>query len=316
MSWEPRPPFDPTLLKIGTELRRVGVEPARGEWHRVRRGIWLPAATWQRLAEEERHQAFTHATLLSSRNPTEVVLAGHSAAAIWQLPRIEAWPGHILVLDTEHTMGPSQFIRVRRGPPVPQTRVHSVLVTPPARTIIDLACTGTLETALAAADNALARALCTREELRDEYDLLVPGSKGRGNAGLVVDLADELSGSPLESLSRLQMFRANFPRPVLQAEYRDRLGRMLTDFDWERLIGECDGQRKYRVPEGATPEEAGQVVWDEKRREDRLRRFKPVARWTWVTARSTSALSRLLMSHGLRPQPRSTWFDLGSTRSS
>lgn len=316
MSWEPRPPFDPTLLKVGTELRRVGVEPARGQWHAVRRGIWLPTDVWEGLAAEERHQAFTHATLLSSPGATPLVLAGHSAASMWRLPRIEPWPRHILVLDTEHTMGPSQFVRVRRAPPVPRTRTHGVLVTPPARTVIDLACTGTLDTALAAADNALARALCTREELRAEYDLLVPGSKGRGNAALVVDLADGLSGSPLESLSRLQMFRASFPPPLLQAEYRDRIGTMLTDFDWERLIGECDGHTKYRVPAGATPEQATQVLWDEKRREDRLRRFKPVARWTWSTARSTSALARLLMSHGLRPQPRSTWFELGSSRSS
>mgnify|MGYP001493678477 CR=1 FL=1 len=71
---------------------------------------------------------------------------------------------------------------------------------------------------------------------------------------------------------------------------------------------------KYRVPPGVSAHDAGEVVWREKRREDRLRRYKPVARWVWATARSTSALAKELMSHGLRPEPRSTWIDLGGHR--
>ncbi|MDO5503877.1 MAG: hypothetical protein Q4G67_11950, partial [Actinomycetia bacterium] len=138
---------------------------------------------------------------------------------------------------------------------------------------------------------------------------------GRGAARFVVDFADPLSGSPGESLSRLQMFRANFARPVLQAEYRDELGIMRPDFDLGPILGEFDGKLKYRVPEGASAEEAGEVVWREKQREDRLRRFKPVGRWVWSTARTEGALARLLMSMGLRPLPKSTWFDLGDRRS-
>ncbi len=111
------------------------------------------------------------------------------------------------------------------------------------------------------------------------------------------------------------MFRANLPRPRLQREYRDGQGLIgYVDFDFEGLIGEFDGKIKYRVPPGASPEEAGEVVWREKQREDRLRRHKPVARWVWKTARTSGALARLLINHGLRPQPRSTWFDLGGSR--
>lgn len=108
------------------------------------------------------------------------------------------------------------------------------------------------------------------------------------------------------------MFRANLPRPRLQGSFSDGAGLIgLTDFDWDRLIGEFDGRLKYRVPADATPEEAGEIVWREKKREDRLRRHRPVARWTWATARDTGALARLLIGHGLRPEPRSTWIDLG-----
>ena len=112
------------------------------------------------------------------------------------------------------------------------------------------------------------------------------------------------------------MFRANFPRPVLQREYRDEHGSMFTDFDWEGLIGEFDGKLKYRVPEGTDPRQAGEIVWREKTREDRLRRHKWVVRWVFRTARSTSALARVLIGAGLRPEPRSTWIDLGSRSAS
>lgn len=310
---EPGYGFDPTILRVGADVRRLAIEPSRRQWHQVRRGVWLPPGTWEALSPDQRYEAFVFGTLLRCREPEEVVVVGHAAAAVWGLPSIEPWPRHVAVHDPGGRRGPSRHIRPRHGPPPEAVRIRGVRVTTPARTVIDLACIGTLDTALAAADQALRLELCTREELAAEAALLIPGVKGRGTAGLVVDLADGLSDSPGESVSRLQMFRGNFPRPVLQREYRDEGGLIgYVDFDLPGLIGEFDGRLKYRVPDGALPQQAGDVVWAEKRREDRLRRFKPVARWTWETARDTTAMARLLISHGLRPRPTSVWFDLGA----
>lgn len=308
-------PFDPSHLRLGADLRRLSIEPVRSEWHCVRRGVWVPQAIWDELDSLQRQQAFIHATVLQCREPDNVVVSAHSAAAMWGLPRIEMWPRHVSVLDLEGTMAASRYIHPRHASAVEPVLVRGIAVTPVARTIIELTATDTLDTALAAADYALAAGLVTREELDAEATLLEPGARGRGMAGLLIDLADGRSESPAESLSRLQMYRANLPRPRLQQEYWDEAGQIgRTDFDWDRLIGECDGKKKYKVPEGASPDEATEIVWREKQREDRLRRNKPVARWVYATAKSTAALATLLIGHGLQPLPRNTWFDLGGSR--
>lgn len=311
-------PFDFTRLRVGADLRRLGIEPTRTGWHRIRRGVWLPREDWDGLTINQRDEAFIFATLLACDEPLEVTLAVHSAAALWGMPSVEPRQRRMHVLVPEGRSGNSRHVVRHHGEPVPRIRQRGALITPPARTVIDLARWGTLETALAAADFALRTQLCTRDDLETETAKVPVGARGRGHARLVVDLADGLSDSAGESVSRLQMFRANFPRPVLQRSYSDDQGLIgRVDFDHEGLIGEFDGKKKYRVPEGVSPEEAGEILWREKRREDRLRRFKPVARWVWVTALSTSALARLLISHGLRPEPKSTWIYLGpSTRTS
>lgn len=315
MLTEPDPPFDPTPLRTGADLRRLGIEPARAGWDRVRRGVWLPPGVWPDLSPDARYAALVYSTLLTCREPQGIVLAGYSAAAIWGLPSMERWPGRTQFLQSEGMAGGSRYLQPLHGPPVVPVVRRSVQVTPVARTIVDLARVGTLDTALAAADHALREGLCTRDELAAETRSMPPGTRGRGVAGLVVDLADGLSGSPGESLSRLQMFRANFPRPALQVSYSDDRGHIGdVDFDLGFLIGEFDGKLKYRVDPTATPEEAAEIVWREKKREDRLRRHKNVARWTWSIARPSGALARHLMSFGVRPEPRSTWIDLGARR--
>jgi hypothetical protein len=309
-------PFDPSLLRLGPDLRRLGIEPSRQAWHSVRRGVWVPSSRWASLRAGQRYEALVHATVLQCRTPEEVVVAGPSAAALWGLPRIEPWPDHVVVLDAEATMGASRFIRPRHGAPVVPMVLRGVRVTPVPRTLADLGSAGTLETAVAAADAALRRRLCTLDDLTREVAALPAGSKGRRKARLMVDLADGRSGSTGESLSRVQMFRANLPRPRLQTEFSDAQGRIgFVDFEWQGLIGEFDGRVKDKVPSDATPQEAGEIVWREKLREDRLRRHKPVTRWVWATAKDTSTLARHLMAAGLRPEPRSTWIPVGQRAS-
>src|SRR5690606_21772370 len=267
-----RAPFDPTVLRFGSDLRRLGTEPQREDaWHCVRRGVWVPAQLWAGLTATQRYQALVHATVLSCREPHDLVLAGRSAAAMLGLPSLDAWPWHVTVLAAERVMGPSRYIRPRHGPPTATIVAAGLQVTTAARTVIDLACTTSLDTALAAADHALRERLATHDELSAEAALLQPGARGRVAARLVVDLADARSGSPGESLSRLQMFRSNLPRPQLQREYRDHEGLIgYVDFDLPGLIGEFDGKIKYKVPPGASAQEASEIVWQEKIREDRL----------------------------------------------
>jgi hypothetical protein len=111
------------------------------------------------------------------------------------------------------------------------------------------------------------------------------------------------------------MFRLNLPRPDLQVDVEDAGGLVgTTDFGWPGVVGEFDGRSKYGIPEGADPAEVAEVLWREKRREDRLRRVVRVARWTWADAVGDASMAGLLAEQGIRSQPRNTWFDLGAAR--
>ncbi len=100
------------------------------------------------------------------------------------------------------------------------------------------------------------------------------------------------------------LIEAGLEPTALQFEVRDSAGLIgFADFGWqdEMTLGEFDGRRKYAVPPGADPQQAEQVVWREKRREDRLRAAGfEVVRWTWedlykpaaLIARLETALSR------------------------
>lgn len=310
-------PFDACILRRGRDLRAAGIEPTRGGWHQVRNGVWVSEHEWHGLTPEHEHAALVHATglCLDRENP---VFAVTSAAAVWGLPRIEKWPDAVRVLvATEERGRGSSLVRPHVGREADTVRMGDIRVTSAARTIVDLARTGTLHTAVAAADHALRHELCSFDELMAEVDAVPPRVRGRNTARLVGALADPLSMSAGESLSRVQMFLLNLPKPELQKEIRDAAGLVgFVDFGWEGVVGEFDGKVKYRVAEGASAADAGEVVWREKQREDRLRRQGRVARWTWAIALDRARLGARLAEYGIRPLPANTWVDLGARSAS
>ena len=311
----PPPPFDPGHLRLGSDLRRIGVEPTRDRagWHQVSHGVWAPRAVWDGLDPGQRHAALVHATVLRCRPEARHVIAAESAAAVWGLPRVERWPDSVRVLVHSRRDGGSSLLRPCLGAETAPVPVSGLLVTPVARTVVDLARTGSLATAVAAADHALRHRLCTPVELAAEVAAVGPRSRGRSAATLVRDLADPASMSAGESLSRVQMFLLEPPAAAAAGRAGGRRGAHRPHgLRVAGRRGEFDGRVKYRVPEGADPQSAGEVVWAEKRREDRLRRRVLVARWVWSVAMDRPALGRVLAEVGVRPQPRCTWFDLGA----
>ena len=304
-------PFDPSVLRLYADLRQRGVDPQRARgWHRVRRSVWAQSAQWQALTPEQQHAALVHATSILCDPDATLVFAAESAAAVWGMPRIEGWPGRVRTLVTGRRERGSPGIRPLLGPEAQTVLVAGVRVTTPARTISDLARTGSLPSALAAADHALRHGLCTRAELVEQADAVPARVHHRPVVRVVADLADAGSMSAGESLSRAQMFLLGLPRPRLQVEHVDEMGRIgFVDFDWDGVVGEFDGRVKYRVPAGADPQEAAEILWREKRREDRLRVRSRVARWTWDVALDRDRLGRVLAAQGITPVPRTSWFD-------
>lgn len=305
-------PFDPSQLRLTRDLVRLRIDP--GETHvQIRRGVWLPRSAAAALDAGARHAAFVHATaLIADADPPHTFCLA-SAGAVWGLPRIGAWPTHCDVLVQARRRG-SELIRTHRGELVEAVLVHGVHVTPVDRTVVDLARTESLETAVVAADHALREDMCTIDELRGLVENIPKRGRGRSRAQLVVDMADPASMSVGESLSRVRMFQLNLPRPRLQVAHSDDRGLIgVVDFDWNGVIGEFDGKLKYAIPDGTDPAEAAEIVWREKQREDRLRRLEnKVARWVWADALVPARMAAILAKEGIRPQARNAWFDVGS----
>lgn len=302
-------PFDPGALRLAGDLRRLGVDPRRDGWFRVRHGVWIEDDAWKRLTPVQRHAALVHASALRGDPDSDRVASHTSAAAVWGLPRVEEWPSIVHVTTAEARVRSSGRVRRHVAQHVRSVERQGLRVTTAARTVADVARMSTLAEGLAAADHALRFGLCTRAELVAELAEVPARAAGRVRLALVVDLADARSMSVGESLSRAQMYLLNVQRPDLQVRYTDEQGLIGdVDFGWDGVVGEFDGRVKYAVPDGATAAEAAEVLWREKRREDRLRRrVKTVARWTWDVALDRRRLGALLAHHGIRSQPRNTW---------
>jgi hypothetical protein len=190
--------------------------------------------------------------------------------------------------------------------------IDGLPVTTVARTVVDIARTELLSTAVAMADFSLATPArgsfgvdavkTTRIQLQNELDTH-PSLRGRKKCELVLTLADGDSGSPGESVSRVGFFVLGFPAPILQHEFRDSEGVMIVDFWWPEynLVGEFDGLGKYLRNEMTRGRTTAEVVIDEKRREDRIRALGPkVTRWGWPVARSLTLLDAQLRRAGLQ----------------
>jgi hypothetical protein len=107
----------------------------------------------------------------------------------------------------------------------------------------------------------------------------------------------------------VQLDRIGLPRARTQVRFHDHLGRIGdVDFWWPELnaIGEFDGFGKYHRVEFANGRSPGEVVYDEKRREDRLRATSTrpiVIRWGWSEALDPRGLRALFVAAGIRLPP-------------
>jgi hypothetical protein len=182
-------------------------------------------------------------------------------------------------------------------------------VTSPARTLADLSKWQRRASAVVALDFALgSRALVVQRVTKDAVEAALAAStavRNRTLAEAVVSFADGASGSPGESVSRVLLDDFGFPPPLLQVRHAapPGLGRWFyTDFEWPQfgLAGEFDGRAKFLKPEYLAGRNPSQVAFDEKMREDALRKeLRAVARWTWDYLVTPILLRDLLVKCGL-----------------
>lgn len=323
------PPYDPNEKPVETLFQRFAStdvtsartlrqDVQRGFLASVRPGVVASAAAWAAASDLERARARIAAVVHTRRE--RVVLSHESAALVWGLPHIGRRPDAVELADTRATAPHSRNgVRWRRT-------VHDVsevvevdgyLVTGLAQTLIDLACSRRFANAVSAIDAALAGRLeGVRMPLHNppiETPMLLERlratqRRGSRRAERAILFGDARAESIGESLSRANMFLLGFPPPALQVEF-DRAdgGFDRVDFDWPEfgIFGEFDGNGKYLLPEYTRGRTLEQIVLEEKKRADGIRRRhgRRDARWDWAIAISPPRLRSALCEAGL-PQVR------------
>ena len=211
------------------------------------------------------------------------VITGSAALALHGLPLVG---GERLVdVAFDHTGGSSARSIVRTVAMPPQEQIQALStgrVARPARAALDAARLHSLVAGVVGADAALRDGWANPGELAAVVATM-EGLHGVSRSRLAVALASAESESPGESWSAVVMHQHGIPAPRRQQVFTDRRGVIgRVDFWWPEhgVIGEFDGRVKYgRELAGGVPHE---VLWGEKRREDRLRGLDlAVVRWTW-----------------------------------
>jgi predicted transcriptional regulator of viral defense system len=304
------------LGEVGVSRDAIRSAAARGEVVRVRRGVYLPRDRWDGLNDDGRYRLLVRASVAASRRPC--VVSHLSAAAMHGLPLIGSWPTSLQVWDGGAAGGSSsRMVDSHRGGPEPEVVViDGIHVTSLRRTLVDVATTSSFLVGVTMIDHALREEArrgsrerrrsdahplrTTAEDLLEELDRVAP-RYGRATAERAIRFASPLAGSAGESLSRVRMYELGFLVPELQVRFDDVLGSTaVVDFFWRgvRAIGEFDGRVKYSRGQPWGDRDPAAVVYDEKLREDALRRrVDAFMRWPWSIAISPRVFGRFLSDH-------------------
>jgi very-short-patch-repair endonuclease len=238
----------------------------------IRRGVLIGACTLRAAQDDPRalHRLRLSALLLAYDG---CVASHESAAVIHGLP-VLGLPPQVIATRARGAWrgGPDDRIRIAPLPPAHVTAIDGLAVTTVARTVVDVARTGSLRDALVTGDAAIRR--CGRSTI----DRALDDSRAWADLGGVARNLARLDGrseSALESLSRAVFVEHKLPAPELQVELTSPAGCYRVDFLWpaQRVIGEADGLGKY---DGAASLRAEKL-----RQEDLERLGYRVVRWTW-----------------------------------
>jgi len=291
-------------LAAGFTPSQIATRLLRGRWLALAPGAYVAADEYACIDGRTQHLWQAEALLLTV-GPEHVV--SHRSAAVahgWSL--LGPLPRRPLLTRAPRSAtdaSPNRFVRVAGLPNTDVVRVTGLLVTSPARTVIDLARHESRASGVIAADSALHGGL-DPEVLAAALGRQAtwPGARA---AAAVLGLADGRADGALESLARLAFADGGLPPPELQVPVRDEYGRLIgiVDFLWraQRSAAEVDGLLKYTSPLD---------LWREKQREDDLRRtgLEVVrADWREVTRLPELVVRRVRdafdLAHGRRDVP-------------
>ncbi|WP_029434007.1 type IV toxin-antitoxin system AbiEi family antitoxin domain-containing protein [Blastococcus sp. URHD0036] len=252
-----------------SEIRRLC---GSGAWRRLRRGVYVAVEDLERAEATGRRRGLDALAVLVALGRPAAALSHLTACHLWDLPVPRAADPVVRLTDPSHSRTGRGF-RVTCGP-LDDGEVRTdgpFRLTAPARTLVDCAREVCLEDAVVAMDAALLRKRLTTAELVAAATRAARWPGGT-RAARAVSLTDGRAESPLETRVRLRVVGAGLPAFDLQREvWAD--GRMIAVadlwFDESAVAVHVDGRVKYTDPWG----DPGRVLWDEKRREDTVRRY-------------------------------------------
>jgi hypothetical protein len=274
-----------------------------GAWVRFRRGAYAFADEWGRLSDVERHRVRCNAVM---RSLGDAVALSHVSGAVrhdmevWGLPlnrvhvtRLDGGAGRIEG-DVVHHEGLAVAEDV--------VRVGDQQVLQPERCVLEAGSRASNEVALCLLDSGLRLGAYDVDTLCRCYDQMQYWPFMR-HLHIPVRMADPRSGSIGESRGMWAFRALGVPAPRPQFEVFHPTGELAgtCDWGWEDygLLGEFDGRIKYGrlLKPGQEP---GDVVFQEKKREDLLRELSgfSMIRFIWSDyadpALMRSRLRRLL----------------------
>lgn len=265
---------DPRTARLaGLSESRLREAARLGQIYRLGPGAYAATAArelgeWDRFVLRARAFAMTHFP--------NALLTGWAASVIWHLPTLGRPPGVPTAVRLGGACGgfASARGRMTRGA-VPQAhryKQRTVGLVSKEWATVDLARTAPLPHSLVVADQAV----------RAHADLaaVLPHMSRRAGiarARWVVEHADPLAETPLETLGRFAFIEYNLPMPVANAwvghdRPRKRLDGLLP---WHWIALEGDGAGKYE-------NQGARVIREQNEREFYLRRLKlDFVRYTW-----------------------------------
>jgi hypothetical protein len=259
-------------IRTGYTREEVQAEVSRGRWVRLRRGVYAERAVAAAADGDPvtRHRLECSAVLV--RLGGRAVVSHASAALLGGIVVPSSQTAVVRLTDEVQWRRGWGYEVARAALPAPDVRALGAFrITAPARTLVDCAREWPLEDAVVAMDAALNAELLSRPQLTDAV-LAASHWVGVGDAARAANLADGRAESPLETLGRLRIIGSGLPAPELQVEIRDArglVGRVDAWYEEAAVAVEFDGLVKYEAPRGGRS--PARVLWEEKRREDRLR---------------------------------------------
>jgi hypothetical protein len=255
-------------LAVGFTPWGVQARVRRGLWRELTRGVYASMTMPLQVADWERSAMRSY--------PGRAVRSHVSAARSWEIPAPEDDRAWVSVAANSRWVVPDRVRPVRtRHMPVSWVR-DDLAITPPARTVVDLAMCSDASVLRDAIADALTRGLCRLDHVVDEMNLL---SRRKGHATLRVLV--ERFRPEFESVLE-EMLAGGFTRRAVlgfepQYVVRDRTGGILARIDF------ADPTRRFGVETDGWAFHGSRVQQQRDKRRDRR-----LAQLGWVIVRFTT----------------------------